>query len=59
MCFVQYKSIESFQAAMLELRLPLPLPLGVGIPLGKLNATIKTIQVNTHMITGMTFKCDM
>ena len=29
------------------------------IPLGKLNATIKTIQVNTHMITGMTFKCDM
>ena len=54
MCFVQQKSIESLQAAMQGLRLPL----GVGIPLGKLNATIKTIQVNTHMITGMTFKCD-
>ena len=38
MCSVQYKSIESFQAATLALTLPLPLPLGLFIPLNFLKS---------------------
>ena len=45
-CSVQYKSIGSFQVAMLQLTLPLPLPLplGVAIPLNDITPTDKHAQ---------------